>query len=72
MANNKGLYHPSYEHDACGIGFVANIKGNKSHAVISDALTILENMEQKISPHPTTLSVAVCRSDMVDFISNQC
>ena len=42
-----GLYDPSYEHDACGIGFVANIKGNKSHAYISDALTVLENMEHR-------------------------
>jgi glutamate synthase (NADPH) large chain len=44
---NYGLYDPSFEHDACGIGFVANIKGNKSHQVISDALTILENMEHR-------------------------
>ena len=42
-----GLYDPSFEHDACGIGFVANIKGYKSHQHISDALTILENMEHR-------------------------
>jgi len=47
MVNNQGLYHPSFERDACGIGFVANIKGNKSHQIISDALTILENMEHR-------------------------
>ncbi|HKZ64813.1 MAG TPA: glutamate synthase central domain-containing protein, partial [Chitinophagaceae bacterium] len=47
MASNTGLYHPSYEHDACGIGFVANIKGSKSHQHISDALTVLENMEHR-------------------------
>jgi len=47
MVNNQGLYHPSFEHDSCGIGFVANIKGNKSHSIISDALTILENMEHR-------------------------
>ncbi len=48
MVNNqRGLYNPSFEHDACGIGFVANIKGNKSHQIISDALTILENMEHR-------------------------
>jgi glutamate synthase (NADPH/NADH) large chain len=47
MVNNEGLYHPSFEHDACGIGFVANIKGNKSHQIISDGLTILENMEHR-------------------------
>ena len=47
MAEFKGLYHPSYEHDACGIGFVANIKGYKSHQNIADALTVLENMEHR-------------------------
>src|SRR5678815_84293 len=45
MASNKGLYDPRFEHDACGIGFVASIKGSKSHQHISDALTVLENME---------------------------
>src|SRR6478609_7497957 len=42
-----GLYDPSFEHDACGIGFVANIKGTKSHQHIADALTVLENMEHR-------------------------
>ena len=42
-----GLYDPAFEHDACGIGFVANIKGKKSHQNVSDALTILENMEHR-------------------------
>ena len=45
--NKQGLYDPSFEHDACGIGFVANIKGNKSHQYITDALTVLENMEHR-------------------------
>ena len=43
----KGLYSSQYEHDSCGIGFVANIKSNKSHQIVSDALTILENMEHR-------------------------
>ncbi|MBO9572228.1 MAG: glutamate synthase subunit alpha, partial [Chitinophagaceae bacterium] len=42
-----GLYSSSFERDACGIGFVASIKGNKSHQHISDALTVLENMEHR-------------------------
>lgn len=42
-----GLYSSSFERDACGIGFVANIKGNKSHQIIGDALTVLENMEHR-------------------------
>nr|WP_241558490.1 glutamate synthase large subunit [Paracnuella aquatica] len=47
MAGNTGLYSPAFERDSCGIGFVANIKGHKSHQHISDALTILENMEHR-------------------------
>ena len=42
-----GLYDPKFEHDACGIGFVAHINGSKSHQNISDALTVLENMEHR-------------------------
>jgi len=43
----QGLYHPDYEHDACGVGFVAHIKGQKSHQQVRDALTMLENMEHR-------------------------
>lgn len=43
----QGLYDPSYEHDACGIGIVANIKGIKSYSIIDDALTILENLRHR-------------------------
>lgn len=42
-----GLYNPKNEHDACGIGAIANIKGIKSHQLIQDALTILKNMEHR-------------------------
>jgi len=45
--SQQGLYSPQFERDACGIGFVANIKGNKNHQTVSDALTILENMEHR-------------------------
>lgn len=47
MTRNKGLYSSSFEHDSCGIGFVVNIKSHKSHQIVSDALTILENMEHR-------------------------
>ena len=47
MASNYGLYSSQFEHDACGIGFVANIKSIKSHQIISDALTILEAMDHR-------------------------
>ena len=43
----RSLYTPSLEHDSCGIGFVANINGTKSHTVLADALTLLENMEHR-------------------------
>ncbi|AIM35857.1 glutamate synthase [Sphingobacterium sp. ML3W] len=45
--NQQGLYDPSFEHDACGVGFVAHIKGIKSHNQVKDALTMLENMEHR-------------------------
>lgn len=43
----QGLYHPKFEHDACGIGIVANIKGEKSYDTIDNALTILENLKHR-------------------------
>ncbi|WP_415187548.1 glutamate synthase large subunit [Rhodomicrobium sp.] len=43
----QGLYHPSREHDACGLGLIANIKGVKSHAIVQDALKILLNLEHR-------------------------
>ena len=42
-----GLYDPSNEHDACGLGFIANIKGTKSHRIIEDGIRILENLEHR-------------------------
>ncbi len=44
---NEGLYNSSYEHDACGLGFIANIKGIKSHKIIEDGIKILENLEHR-------------------------
>ncbi len=44
---NKGLYVPSMEKDSCGTGFIANLNGIKSHKVIQDALTMLQNMEHR-------------------------
>src|SRR6478609_2632007 len=43
----EGLYDPSLEKDACGVGFIANIKGKKSHQIVSDALNILCNLEHR-------------------------
>lgn len=43
----QGLYDPGLEHDACGIGFVTNIKGQKSHEIVHQALTILMNLAHR-------------------------
>ncbi|MEN8107972.1 MAG: glutamate synthase large subunit [Pseudomonadota bacterium] len=43
----QGLYDPANEHDACGVGFVANVKGHKSHDIIRQGLQILENLTHR-------------------------
>ena len=43
----QGLYSPNAEHDACGVGFVAHIKGKKSHDLIQQALLILKNLDHR-------------------------
>ncbi|MCR4603368.1 MAG: glutamate synthase large subunit [Prevotella sp.] len=45
--NQQGLYQRSYEHDACGVGMIANIHGNKSHELVDQALRVLENMRHR-------------------------
>ena len=42
-----GLYDPRFEHDACGIGAVVDIRGRKTHQTVSDALTIVERLEHR-------------------------
>ena len=44
---NRGLYQREYEHDACGVGMVVNIHGNKSHELVNNALRVLENMRHR-------------------------
>jgi glutamate synthase (NADPH/NADH) large chain len=43
----QGLYDPAFEHDACGVGFVADLKGHKSHTIIKHGLQILENLTHR-------------------------
>ncbi|MDA3859715.1 MAG: glutamate synthase large subunit [Melioribacteraceae bacterium] len=53
MKSNKffpeavGLYNPNTEHESCGVGFVVDIKGSPTHQIVSDAITVLENMEHR-------------------------
>jgi len=46
-ASEAGLYHPAHEHDACGVGFVAHIKGQRAHAIVVQGLKILENLDHR-------------------------
>ena len=43
----QGLYHPQHEHDACGVGFVAHVKGKKTHAIVEQGLTVLKNLTHR-------------------------
>ena len=47
MPPAEGLYDPELEHDACGVGFVVNIKGVKTHHIVDQALEILVNLEHR-------------------------
>ncbi|MCE0483154.1 MAG: glutamate synthase large subunit [Methylacidiphilales bacterium] len=44
---SQGLYDPQFEHDSCGVGFIVNIKGRKTHEIIRQALTILTNLDHR-------------------------
>jgi len=47
MNRAEGLYDPSFEHDACGVGFIANLKGIKTHTIVRQGIQILENLEHR-------------------------
>jgi glutamate synthase (NADPH) large chain len=47
MRKKSGLYDPFFEHDACGVGFVANIDGTVSHGIVEEGITILKNLEHR-------------------------
>lgn len=47
MVSDQGLYQSKHEHDACGIGFVVNIKGQRSHKIVQQALTVLHNLDHR-------------------------
>jgi glutamate synthase (ferredoxin) len=47
MKPAQGLYDPRHEHDACGVGFVVDVKGRKSHAILENALTVLMNLHHR-------------------------
>src|ERR1700751_5726436 len=45
--DKQGLYDPRHEHDACGVGFVVDIKGRKSAAIVQKALRVLKNLQHR-------------------------
>ncbi len=47
LPSKQGLYDPQFEHDACGIGFVAHMKGKPSHEIVTQALTVLYNLDHR-------------------------
>ena len=49
----NGLYDATNEHDACGVGMVVNIHGNKSHELVDSALKVLENMRHRGADNKT-------------------
>lgn len=82
LPEKQGMYDPKFEHDACGIGFIANIKGNTSHVIINQAIQILKNLAHRggVGSEPDTGDGAgiliqmphafmskVCRNEGIDL-----
>src|ERR1700728_3643223 len=65
-----GLYDPRNEHDSCGVGFVANIKGRKSHNIIVRGLQILVNLDHRgaVGADPLVGDGAGCLIQMPDAL----
>ena len=71
----QGLYDPGFERDACGIGFVANIKGEKSNAIVRQGLTILVNLDHrgaKGSEHNTGDGAGILMQIPHSFLEKKC
>ncbi len=47
MPSAQGLYNPEHEHDSCGVGFIVHLKGQRSHQIVHDGLTALENLNHR-------------------------
>jgi glutamate synthase (NADPH) large chain len=75
LPSAQGLYDPRHEHDACGVGFVVDIKGRKSHAIVTQALAVLKNLLHRgaCGCEPTTGDGAGILLQMPDrFLRRQC
>lgn len=60
LPKKQGLYDPWFEHDACGVGVVANIKGKKSNKILRQALVVLHNMDHR-GGQGADMPVCCCR-----------
>ena len=75
MPPKQGLYDPQFEHEACGVGFVVNMKGVKSHDIVRQALTILVNLDHRgaVGSEPNTGDGAGILIQMPDaFLRTAC
>ncbi|MBV9816360.1 MAG: hypothetical protein JO229_11500, partial [Alphaproteobacteria bacterium] len=72
LPGRQGLYDPRNEHDSCGIGFVANIRGRKSHDIIARGLQILVNLDHRgaVGADPLVGDGAGCLIQMPDALLN--
>src|ERR1700721_2112088 len=70
LPERQGLYDPRNEHDSCGIGFVANIKGRKSQEIIARGLQILVNLDHRgaVGADPLVGDGAGCLIQMPDAL----
>ena len=70
LPEKQGLYDPANEHDACGVGFVVNIKGRKSHEIIRRGLQILLNLDHRgaVGADPLVGDGAGCLIQMPDLL----
>ena len=75
MMKKQGLYDPAFEHDACGVGFVANINGLKSHQIVIDGITILKNLVHRGAvggDNKTGDGAGILTQIPHDFFTRQC
>ena len=75
LPNKQGLYNPLHEHDACGVGFVANINGTKSHEIVQKGLEVLVNLTHRgaAGADPLTGDGAGLLMQLPhDFLKDQC
>jgi glutamate synthase domain-containing protein 2/glutamate synthase domain-containing protein 1/glutamate synthase domain-containing protein 3 len=75
MSQGIGMYDPQYEHDACGVGFVADIKGKKSHNIVQNGIEILENLRHRgaVGCDPNTGDGAGITTQIPDeFLRREC